>query len=34
MKEWVEKGEKPNNPFVELAKKLDNRYAAKAIGDQ
>ncbi|GBC02821.1 hypothetical protein RclHR1_04840004 [Rhizophagus clarus] len=33
MKEWEEKGRVPKNPFVELAKKLKNRFSAKTICD-
>ncbi|GBC02831.1 hypothetical protein RclHR1_04840014 [Rhizophagus clarus] len=33
MKEWEEKGRVPKNPFVELAKKLKNRFNAKSICD-
>jgi hypothetical protein len=33
MKEWMKKGIKPRNPFVQLARKLYNRYSAKSIGE-
>jgi hypothetical protein len=33
MEEWEKRGRIPNNPFTELAKKLNNRYNSKAISD-
>jgi hypothetical protein len=33
MEEWIKNGKSPNNPFAELAKKLNNRYSGKAIGE-
>ncbi|RGB28514.1 hypothetical protein C1646_819076 [Rhizophagus diaphanus] len=32
-KEWKKRGKIPKNPFVELSKKLKNRYNSKAICD-
>ncbi|CAB5186333.1 unnamed protein product [Rhizophagus irregularis] len=33
MEEWKKRGKIPKNPFVELSKKLKNRYNSKAICD-